>query len=262
MPERGWDPFRSREMLNVLWSPMSTRATGGCGTFYTTLRRLIVGRELTVRSTDTTIRLTMVEFDGHPYGRALSVGQFGDIVACARDVSYKQFQASRVNAVLRNVHFHPGSPAQLVAAPVELEAELSSEVVSALMKTILGPVILTVDGEGIGRVSWRRRRSIGYLEVDVAVMGATLVVRPRHLVLRGRRWALPRWVPCKSIAILAIRGVLIKDVTLQPDSVSVTMQLPEWKFDLPKTRWGDIVTQLSSPTGQLDLTRVPRPKMT
>jgi hypothetical protein len=262
MTDRYWDPFGSRKMFAALWSPstspMTSGPTSGFGALFSTLRRHFVGRELTVGWARGAVRLTVVTFDAHPDPRGLSVGQFGDVVAVANDVTFENLQLSRVNAVLQNAHVRPGSPAQLVAAPVHLHAELPNELLAKLTRRFAGPISAEVDDDGVGRLVWARYAQFGYLEVDPAIMGATLTLRARHLVVRGYRWSLPRWVPRYSVALPSFHGMLITDITLRPGSVSLSATLPEWTFDLPRIRWEDIIAKLSSTGGRLNLSRGPR----
>ena len=67
-PLRRWDPFRPLDMLASLWStaavaPVSSGAAVAYRTLFMTLRRLVVGRRLTVRLDEGGISLTVTEFD-------------------------------------------------------------------------------------------------------------------------------------------------------------------------------------------------------
>ena len=87
----GWDPFRSRERLTSLWSSaaLPTVTTGAAiayRTLFQTLRRLVVGRTLTVRSNGNDLTLTVTEFDFRIEVRGLAVGQLGDALLVAENV--------------------------------------------------------------------------------------------------------------------------------------------------------------------------------
>jgi len=238
-------------------SPTSSGTIGGYGTVYTVLRRLIVGRDLSIRTADASVELRVTEFDAQPHARAMSVGQFGDVTAVARDVAYGRYRLPQVDGVLRNVHIRPGSPTQLVAAPVELTVELPTTVLAQLMGTVTKRLGAAVDDNGIGRIWWSRQPRIGHLEVDATVVGATLTLRPLALVVLGRRWSLPRWLPRHCVALPAFRGMLLTNIALLPGAVVLSTRLPVWTFDLPGTRWEDILAQLRSNTGLLNLAHGP-----
>ena len=233
----------------------SGMTSGGYGTVYTTIRRLIVGRDLTIRTAHTSLELTVTELDAQPHPRAMSIGQFGDVTAVARNVAYGRYRLPKVDAVLHNVHFRPGSPTQLVAAPVELTAEVPNTVLAALLSTVTPRVRAAVDENGIGRIWWARQERIGHLEVDATIVGATLTLRPQALVVRGRRWSLPRWLPRHSVALPALQGMLLTNIELQPGAVVLSTRLPAWKYDVPPTQWENVLAQVRSNTGLLNLAR-------
>src|SRR4029453_6337314 len=128
-PLRRWDPFRPLDMLASLWStaavaPVSTGAAAAYRTLFMTLRRLVVGRELSVRLDEGDIMLTVTEFDSRLDVRGLAVGQLSDVRLAARDIRWDTNRLDRATAVLHNVHLRPAAPPVLVAAPVDLSVEL------------------------------------------------------------------------------------------------------------------------------------------
>jgi hypothetical protein len=239
-----WNPFRSREAIAALWSsPLSPIASGpanGSGALLSTVRRLLVGRELTVRFARRVVTLTVTSFDARPGARALSLGQFGDVTAEASDVSIDGYQLASVNVVLRNAHVQPGASTRLVASPVNLEAALPYEMVDALLRNVAGWFRAEVGRDGVGRLRWARFDRLGWLEVDTAISGTTLNLLPRHLVVLGRRWALPRWVPRLPVAMPTPGGMSVTGIELQSDSVMISATLPEWTLEIPRS-WGDDV---------------------
>ena len=128
-PQRRFDPFRPIDMLTSLWSsaavaPVSTGAAAAYRTLFMTVRRLVVGRRLSVRLDDGDLALTVTEFDSGLDVRGLSVGQLNDVRLAARDLSWHGSRFDRATAVLHNVHMKPTAPPVLVAAPVELTLEV------------------------------------------------------------------------------------------------------------------------------------------
>jgi hypothetical protein len=249
--DRTWDPFRSRELLSALWmsssvSSMKSGWTGGYDALLATFRRLVLDRRLSVKWADTTVSLTVTALGARPDPRALSVGQFGDIEATACDVTTDTVTMSRVRVILQNAHIRPGSRPVLIAAPVRLQAELAGPVVSNLMSGIANWLTAEVGAHGIGRLRFARFPQVGYLEVDPAIVGTTLTLRPRKLVVRGRCLQLPRWLPNYSLAVPVLHGLFVTDIELHPESVSISATLPEWIVELPRTRLDDIVEQLSA----------------
>jgi hypothetical protein len=229
-------------------------------TLFLTLRRLVVGRGLRVRFDSHDLTLTVTEFDSRLDLRGLAVGQLGDVLVAARDISWDGYRFDRAMAVLHNLHFRPSVPSEIVAAPVELSLRLPAEILEDLVTQATSRLTVEVGHDGTARLRWARYAAWGHLEVDVRVVGTALWLTPRAMVLRRTRWSLPAKMPIYPIVLPDIpNGLVITKVTLQSRSVLVHGMLPEWHTDMPLGRLEDIVAQLSSRSGVLNLARSPRP---
>jgi hypothetical protein len=229
------------------WPWMESTASAwslGRGAIMGAVQRHLVGREVEVDCAGSPIRLTVVRLEAQPDSRALSVGQLGEVVLTARDVTSGSLRFPCVTATLRNAHLHPGSPAQFVAAPIDFQVEVPNETLARLVRKVSDRLIAEVDDDGVGRLAWTRCARFGHLEVDAAIVGATLTLRPRHLVTLGRRWALPRWLPRYSLAIPAVHGLFVTGIALRSGSILVAATVPGWSYDIPRAGWDDIVAQL------------------
>jgi hypothetical protein len=249
MPGSGWESIGFGSFFPMSWpSTMKSTVPGwsrSCGAMIDAIRRHLLGRELEIECAGTAVSLTMVKLDAHPNSRALSLGQLGDVAIAARDVTFGTVRLPSVAATLRNTHIQAGSPTGLVAAPVDLLIEVPNDTLAQLVRTVTDQLTAEVDENGVGRLAWTRCIRLGHLEVEPEIVGTTLTLRPRHLVALGRRWSLPRWVPRYSAAMPIFNGVLVKSLALQPGSILLSATAPEWKHDLPRARWEDIVAQLS-----------------
>ncbi|MGB8503092.1 hypothetical protein [Mycobacterium sp.] len=257
----GWDPFRSRERLNALWSAAAVPSvTGGAAiayrTLFQTLRRLVVGRTLTVRTNGNDLKLTVTEFDFRVEVRGLAVGQVGDVLLAAEDVGWREYRFEQAMAVLSNVHFRPGATSEIVAAPVELSLKLPAEVLEDLVAHASPQFIAHIDDDGVVRLRWARRPGWGHLEVDIRIVGTALWLQPRALVVGGRRLGLPARLPIYPVELPDLpNGLLITNVDVRPSCVLLYGLLPEWQMDLPLSRLEDIVSQLTARSGILNLAR-------
>src|SRR5689334_3284481 len=131
-PRRMGSPMsRSLGLLSSVWStatalPVSSGAAVAYRTLFMTIKRLVVGRTMTVRLDSADITLTVTEFDSRLDVRGLAVGQLNDVRIAATDIHWgdRSFEAATV--VLHNVHLKPGVPPVLVAAPVEVTMAVST----------------------------------------------------------------------------------------------------------------------------------------
>lgn len=260
VPRPGWDPFRSRERLtSLLWSttaPVTSGAAIAYRTLFLTLRRLVVGQGLRVRLDSHDLSLTVTEFDSRLDLRGLAIGQLGDVLIVARDICWDQYRFDQAIAVLHNVHLRPSGPSEMVAAPVELTLRLPPGIVEDLVRQSAPGVSAEVGPDGTARLRWARRPRLGQLEVEVRVVGEALWLKPRAVVFGRRRLGLPARMPIYPIGLPVIpKGVVLTKVTLQSGSVLLYGLLPEWHTDMPLGRLEDIVSQLGSRGGVLNLAR-------
>jgi hypothetical protein len=256
-----WDPFRSRERLTALWSStamptVNTASAIAYRTLFQTLRRLVVGRDLAVRTNGHDMTLTVTEFDFRIDVRGLAIGQLGDVLLVAENVAWREYRFEQAMAVLSNVHFRPGATSELVAAPVELSLKLPGDVLEELVGNASPQFIAEIGDDGVVRLCWARRRGWGHVEVDVRIVGTALWLQPKALVVGGRRLGLPARLPIYPVELPDLpSGLLVTKVDVRPGAVLMHGLLPEWHIDLPLSRLEDIVAQLSARTGILNLAR-------
>jgi hypothetical protein len=263
-PLRRFDPFRPIDLLASLWSsaavaPASSGAAAAYRTLFMTLRKLVVGRRLTVRLDGGDLALTVTEFDSRLDVRGLSVGQLNDVRLAARDIDWRGNRFDSATAVLHNVHFRPAAPPVLVAAPVELTVQIPAGLLDDLFLWAAPRLSGGVGPDGVARLRLARRPMIGHLEVDAELDGSTLWLRPRGLVLRKSRWTLPGRTPAYPVRLPELpHGLQLTAITFAPDRVCVSGTLPEWHLDVPRKRLEDIINQLSVVGVPLNLTRLGR----
>lgn len=261
---RRFDPFRPIDMLSSLWStaavpPMNSGAVAAYRTLFMTVRRLVVGRRLTVRLDPGDLALTVTEFDSTLDVRALSVGQLNDVRLGARDIRWGTSGFDHATAVLHNVHMRPTVPPVLVAAPVELTLDVPAPVLDELFRWAAPRLAGEIGTDGVARLRLARRPSAGYLQVDARLDGSTLWLKPRGLVLRRSRWRLPHRTPAYPVRLPELpSGVLLTGVAFVPRRVRLSVSVPEWRVDMPRTRLEGVITQLSAVGRPLNLTRFGR----
>jgi hypothetical protein len=263
-PQRRWDPFRPLDMLASLWStaavaPMNTSAAAAYRTLFMTLRKLVVGRELSVRLDEGDITLTVTEFDSKLDVRGLAAGQLTDVRLAARDIRWDDNRLDRATAVLHNVHLRPAAPPVLVAAPVELTVELPADALDEMFRLAAPRLAGEIGPDGVARLRLARRPGLGHLEVDAILAESTLWLRPRGLVLGRKRVRLPDRTPGYRVPIPELpHGLTLIDISIEPDKLCLSGRLEQWRIDVPRARLEDVVNQLSvvgRPLRPLNLTR-------
>jgi hypothetical protein len=260
-----WDLLRPLDMLSALWSsaaalpPVSSGAAVAYRTLFMTVRRLVVGRTLTVRLDSGDITLTVTEFDSRLDVRRLAVGQLNDVRLTATDINWERNVFERASLVLHNVHLRPGAPPMLVAAPVDVTLDVSTGVLDDLLRYAVPRLSGHVDDDGVARLRWARRPRLGSVEVVSRLDGSTLWLYPRVLALGRRRWTLPARTPAYPVRLPELAGGLtLTGLSFGPGALHLTGHLPEWRAEVPRTRVEDILTQLSAVGRPLNLSRLGR----
>lgn len=240
-PSRRWDPFRPLDMVSALWStavavpPVSTGAAAAYRTVFITLRRLVVGRRMTVRADSGPITLTVSQLESRLDVRRLAVGQLDDVHVSATDIGWQGGRFDRASAVLRNVHVRPGAPPTVVAAPVHLTLDVSTSALDDLLPTMAPRFAGTIGDDGVARVRFARRPGLGHVEIDTVLDGSVLMLTPRAVTLRRRRWPLPRRTPAYRIRLPELpHGLQLTDVDFEPGLVRLSGTLPEWRMEFSR----------------------------
>ncbi|MBV9515450.1 MAG: hypothetical protein JO280_15645 [Mycobacteriaceae bacterium] len=264
LPSR-WDLLRPVEMLASLWStasnlpPVSAATEVGYRTLFMTLRRLIVGRTLSVQLDDGELTLTVTEFDSSLDMLGLSVGQLGDVRIAATELCWDDVEFDCAVATLHNVHLRPGTPPVLVAAPVELSLQLPASLLRELVKWAMPRFTGEIGDDGVARLYWARQPAFGNLEIDARLDGSTVWLKPRGVAVMGRRLPLPARAPAYPVRLPNLpHGLQLTGVTFGAGSLRLSGTVPEWRMDIPRARLEDIIGQLSSMGGALNLTKAYR----
>ena len=263
-PLRRFDPFRPLDMLASLWStaavaPVNSGAAAAYRTLFLTLRRLVIGRTLAVRLDDGDITLTVTEFDSRLDIRGLSVGQLSDVRLGARDIRWDGNKLDRATAVLHNVHLRPSAPPVLVAAPVDLSLDLPADALDDLFRIAAPRLAGEIGPDGIARLRLARRPGLGDLEVDAYFDGSTLKLRPRTLVVKGRRLRMPERAPAYPVHLPELpHGLRLTGIAFEPDVLRLSGSVPEWRINVPRRGLEDVINQLSVVGRPLNLTRLGR----
>ena len=257
---RRFDPFRTVDLLASLWSsaavaPVNSGAAVAYRTLFVTVRRLVVGRRLTVKLDGGDVTLTVTEFDSRLDVRGLSVGQLNDIRLAARDIRWRDSEFEHATAVLHNVHIRPTVPPVLVAAPVHLSLDVPAPVLDDLFAWAAPRLCGEIGTDGIARLRMAGRPAAGHLEVDTRLDGSTLWLKPRSVTLRRSRWTLPRRTPAYPVRLPELpRGVQLTGVSFAPGVVRLSATVAEWRVEMPRTRLEELLAQLSSVGRPLNLT--------
>ncbi|MCB0948637.1 MAG: hypothetical protein KDB44_05030 [Mycobacterium sp.] len=261
---RRFDPFRPLEMLTSMWSatamaPVNSGAAAAYRTLFITMRRLVVGRRLTVRLDDGDLTMTVTRVDSRLDVRGLSVGQLNDVTLTARNIHWGTALFDHATVVLHNVHIKPTSPPVLVGAPVDLTLEVPAEALDDLFRSVAPRLRGEVGADGVARLRMARRPWMGDLEVEASLDGSALWLVPRQVRIGRSRWRLPARTPAYRVRLPEFAyGLQLTGVEFTAGVVRLTATLPEWRTELPRKRLEDIITQLSVTGVVLNLSRLGR----
>lgn len=258
---RRFDPQWPLDLLASLWSattsvPVNSGAATAYRTLFVTLRRMVVGRRLTVRLDDGDLTMTVTRMDSRLDVRGLSVGQLNDVTLVAHDINWRTSTFESITMVLHNVHLKPASPPVLVAAPVELTLEVATSALAELFAVAAPRFSGEIGADGVARLRMARHPWMGHVEVEARVDGSTLWLVPRNVTMGNSRWQVPARTPAYPVRLPEFaHGLALTGVTFAPGTVRLTGTMAQWRNELPRDRLEDIVTQLSVAGVALNLTR-------
>ncbi|MBX7435301.1 hypothetical protein JDV09_24835 [Mycobacterium sp. Y57] len=261
-PVLWFDPFRPLDALTSLWSatamvPVNSGAAAAYRTFFMTIRRLVVGRRITMSLDDGDLTMTVTGFESRLDVRGLSVGQLNDVRITADDIGWRTSTFDNASVVLHNVHIKPGTPPVLVAAPVEVTVQVPATVGEELFRLAAPRLTGEIGADGVARLRLARRPRLGHLEVEAGLDGSTLWLTGRRVVLGRRPWRLPARTPAYPVHLPELaQGLRLTGIDLSPGVLQLSGTLPEWRTDLPRKRLEDLVNQLGVAEGVLNLTRL------
>jgi hypothetical protein len=263
------DPIRRRESLKLLdllgavWSSaaaiptVSTGAAAAYRTLFVTIRQIIVGRRVTVRLDSGDLGMKVSRFDSRLDMRRLAAGKIDDLHIAADQITWGTSRFEHLSAILRNVHVRPGTPALLVATPIQLALDVPAATFEDLLASTGKPRSLRgeVGADGVARVRWTRRPDWGNVEIDAELDGSVLVLRPRAVTMGSQRWALPARTPSRRVRLPELpHGVELTDVWFAPGLLRLSATLPRWQIEISRRRAEVLLYQLST-AGLVSLTR-------
>ncbi|MCP4963155.1 MAG: hypothetical protein GY925_28290 [Actinomycetia bacterium] len=219
-------------------------------------RSELSGRPIEVDVGTTRVALVLDDIVAQTHSLGPAVGQFGDVELTAHSARYHDVDIERATIRLRNVHLRPGTPMELVAAPIELTAHLSQDSVNDLLtRRELGVVLEIVDG--VPRIRSLSRPAMGYLEVD-------LVPAIDHLTIAATAAANDRWrlekvarrLPSVRFDLPSeLHGVITK-VETTDDQLVLSGHFPQLREKVSREQIDQVMRRVQNFTG--DLLRLPR----
>lgn len=244
-------PFRPLDIVGTLWSaatenpPVSIGTAAAYRTLLLTIRRLVVGRTVTVRLESGTITMTVTEFDSRLDVRRLAVGALDDVRLVATDITWEASRFERAEVLLHNVRLTPS--ALVVAGPVEVSLDVPTSALEHLFLLATPRLAGHVGADGVARLHWARRPAMGHVEIDAELDGAALFLKGRAMAFgrRHRRWKLPGWTPAYRVDLPPLpHGLALTDVDFEPELLRVRGMVPEWRMEITRQRLEDLFDEI------------------
>ena len=193
----------------------------------------LVGRQVTFRGTggDVTLVLRLLRLVRPPV--ALMIGQVGDVEIDADDVQTPTMRIRRLHLDVRNLHLQPGpTSTTVVAAPIRARAVLDAAMVSTMVadRTTRAEIELRADGPARAYVTGRR--AWGHVDLVPRLEGASLVLAPSDIVVRGsnRLSGIAGRLPPLRVALPEVAaGVHLAGVTVEDGQLVVEAVYEEFR---------------------------------
>jgi hypothetical protein len=228
--------------MTAVWSaasllpPVSSGAVVAYHTLFLTVRRVVLGRTLTMHVAGGDLSMTIAEvsvLDPHLLAR----GQL-DVRLSATDIRWGTSEFEHATAALRKIQLRRGTPPVMTAAPVELTLAVPSTTLDGLLRSASSGWSGEIDGDGVARLRLARRPAWGNLAVDAQLdrtdSDVALRLTPRTLSVGRCRWNLPAWTPGRRVALPLLPPELsLTGVQFEPSQVRLHAALPQWSMAVP-----------------------------
>ena len=198
------------DVMTAVWSAATLLPSVSTGTgaayqaLFLALRRVILGRTLTMKVAGEPLTMTVTEVVSllDPY--QLISGRL-DVRLTVTGINWGESDFGHANVVLRNVQLRRGTPPVVFAAPVEVALHVPGAHDRQSVARARPGMSADIDDDGVARLHWARRPGWGNVEVDIDVDDGSAVaavrVKPRALIVAGRHWKLPTRRPSYRIAL-------------------------------------------------------------
>ena len=213
-------------------------------------RACLVGKPRSFRISGHELTLTLTDITVEGTDMARAVGQYGQVRIAAQDVEWDGNQLGRLEVLARNVHLRPGGQPTLIVAPLLVEAFIPAPVASRWLAAASPELRLALlDGVpqlSLERAPWAR------LEVEADAEGRCILIRPRALYLRDRRWSLR--FPAFAMARPPLpRGFLLTAAVATPGGFVVSGTLSEYQKPLTRAYLERLLAGMRGGGEHLDL---------
>jgi hypothetical protein len=236
---RSWDPFGLwKQWMGAAADPSQATSlfAGSSGASSPMLpldlvRTRLVGREVEVKTKAGPLSFKLDDVDAAGTRLGMSIGQYDQVLITATTVTWNSYDLDVVKARLNNVHIRTGGAPRIVAAPVELETRLTSAAIDGLAARFAPGLAVAIDDQAQVRLRLRRRPGWGAVEVTAHTKGGVPQLQAVALLVGGRRWRLPRWMPRVPIVMALPERLHIVGVEVGTEHANLHLRLDEWTVD-------------------------------
>ena len=227
------------DVMTAVWSaatllpPVSTGTGAAYQALFLTLRRVILGRTLTMAAAGEPVSMTAAEVVSVMGPLHVIQGRL-DVRLTLTDIRWGRLELGDANVVLRYVVLRPGNPPVVQAGPAELTLAVPSHTVATLVRQARPEISVGIGADAVARLHWARRPGWANVELDVdldrVAAPPALRLTPRVFNVAGRRLTLPGRTRHFPVPLTRLPADLqLIDVATRPEALRVVAVLPEWR---------------------------------
>ncbi|RSM90534.1 hypothetical protein DMH04_03450 [Kibdelosporangium aridum] len=215
----------------------------------------VIGRELTMRVGDADVTLTPVEIDTELDTVGLALGQVPSVRIVAVDVAWPGTPVQQLAIIASKVQFQSLPSPNVRADEVSVEITLAADVVKAKVAELQPDLVVDIGEDAVMRVKWAPRRTWGHIEVEPAVVGDCVHLKPKVLQLRTMRFRSAEKLRPTVIEIPDLpRGLRLTEVELGASKLVLRGEAERWHEKIPLT---DLLTWLATAAATFTLPQFP-----
>ncbi len=223
-----------------------------------TARTRLVGRDLTLKSGESQLRLVLddLRFAASPLGLAL--GQFGTITADTNNVRWDGGRLNTLTVKFKNVHLRPGTQPAVIIAPIKFIATIRQDVLDELIADAADKVSVELLSDGSALARKPGRESWGNANVTPRIEGSNVRLIATGLTVGSRSFSTQRaGIPSALIKVPPLPGGMhMTNISLGDACVSIEAVIHEWREPISAQQLIMLAELVRTDNPNLDFSRV------
>ncbi|MEC3977363.1 LmeA family phospholipid-binding protein [Amycolatopsis sp. H20-H5] len=217
----------------------------------------LIGRRITAKVGEHDVAFTLTELDYRADSLRLATGKVGDVRIVAEDIDWPDTPLRRITVLARDVRLKSLPSPSATPASVGIDIAVAGDVLRERMAEARPDLVVTAGEDGLIWVRWARRAHWGHLTLEPRVDHSAIVLLPRTLHVRGRRFRAPARLKPILLPLPELPpGLRLTGVEPRADELLLHTVADEWPERLSRIPLTDLLSWATTAALTLTLPRL------